>query len=51
MSVFHIFHEIHVIPYYGKLCRRPWITFVDKFVLIMFDFVGLWSKTLKNKGW
>ena len=51
MSVFPLLYELHGIPYnYRKLCRRPWITFVDNFVLVMFDFGGRWSMTLKNRG-
>ena len=38
---------------YRKLCRGgrgPWVTFVDSFVLIMYDLEGWWSMTLQNRG-
>ena len=35
---------------YRKLLGRLWITFVDNFVLRMFDFGGRWSMTLKTRG-
>ena len=35
---------------YRKLFRRLWVTFVDNFVLRMFDFGGRWTMNLKNRG-
>ena len=48
--VFPLFHETcHSL--YRKMCRRLWITFMDYFVLRMFDFGGRWCMILKNRGW